>query len=80
MFPQEAASEVLNGDGLLLLADALQQNGPSEGVSAQEAGDDRAGTICDDAHKLQKQHLLTSLVIACRFQPSANIMAGMISC
>lgn len=46
-----------------------------ESPSSQDAEEqDNAG----DASKLRRQHLLSSLVIACRFQPSANIMAGRI--
>lgn len=70
MFPQDAASGILSGDGLLLIADGLQQAEQQEGSSESERDES------EDASKLRKQHLLTSLVIACRFQPSANIMAG----
>lgn len=76
MFPQEAASGVLSGDGLLLLADGLQQQGQQENATSQDATDESEGADAEDASKLKTQHLLTSLVIACRFQPSANIMAG----
>ena len=79
MFPQDAASGVLSGDGLLLLADGLQ-SGRQENTSSQDVSnqDDEEDDVADGS-KLRKQHLLTCLVIACRFQPSTNFMAGEMS-
>ncbi len=88
MFPQDAAAGMLSGDGLLLLADALQPS--AEGDSANEDGHARSGSgsASQDpsadasmqeaivADGVRQQQLLTSLVAACRFQPPVNIMAG----
>lgn len=84
MFPQDAAAGVLSGDGLLMLADALQ---PSQGTSADEggfassAGQDPGKGLDEeeivDADCVRQQQLLTCLAAACQFQPPVNIMAGM---
>ena len=86
MFPQDAAAGMLSGDGLLLLADALQpagQRDPVEGPASLGSGSatpdpggdaalqEAAGTECT-----RQQQLLSSLVAACRFQPPVNILAG----
>lgn len=79
MFPQDAASGVLSGDGLLLLADGLQ-SGRQENTSSQDVSNqDDEGDDLADGSTLRKQHLLTCLAIACRFQPSTNFMAGEMS-
>ena len=83
MFPQDAAAGILSGDGLLLLADALQ---PSEGNPAdmeasaasatQDTDDSMTGQNAMDADCMRQQQLLTCLAAACQFQPLVNIMAG----
>lgn len=87
MFPQDAAAGILSGDGLLMLADALQpsQGSPAdEGTSASSASQDTgeegfAGREVADADCARQQQLLTCLAAACQFQPPVNIMAGMYS-
>lgn len=83
MFPQDAAAGILSGDGLLMLADALQpsQGSPAdEGASASSAGQDPgegvAGQEVAEADCARQQQLLTCLAAACQFQPPVNIMAG----
>ena len=92
MFPHDAAAGMLSGDGLLLLADALQPS--AEGASASEEGSASLGsgaanqdvgadaTVQEaaDATCIRQQQLLTSLVAACQFQPPVNIMAGNDDC
>lgn len=80
MFPQDAAAGILSGDGLLLLADALQ---PSEGTladveasAASASQDPEDGHNVVDADCVRQQQLLTCLAAACQFQPLVNIMAG----
>ena len=84
MFPQDAAAGILSGDGLLMLADALQPsqgNPANEGGSASSAGQDPDegldGQEIADADCARQQQLLTCLAAACQFQPPVNIMAGM---
>ena len=81
MFPQDAAAGFLSGDGLLMLADALQPM--DEGSSAgeedsanQDPSAGRAGQERGDADCMRQEQLLTCLTAACRFQPPVNIMAG----
>ena len=85
MFPQDAAAGILSGDGLLMLADALQSSADGDAaddvVSAhsdsQDATDNaKAGQDSLDAECMRQQQLLTCLAAACRFQPPVNIMAG----
>ena len=92
MFPQDAAAGMISGDGLLLMADALQPTSQGAAAGQQESeasatpaasgivGD--ASTLQDegDADSLRQQHLLMSLVAACRFQPPVSIMAGNAHC
>ena len=84
MFPQDAAAGILSGDGLLMLADALQpsQGSPAdEGSSAssasQDTGEGSSGQEVFEADCARQQQLLTCLAAACQFQPPVNIMAGM---
>lgn len=84
MFPQDAAAGILSGDGLLMLADALQpsQGSPAdEGSSAssasQDTGEGFGGQEAAEADCARQQQLLTCLAAACQFQPPVNIMAGM---
>ncbi|KAL3147840.1 hypothetical protein ABBQ32_002563 [Trebouxia sp. C0010 RCD-2024] len=83
MFPQDASAGILSGDGLLLLADALQasEGNPTdmEGSAAsdgQDPEDGAAGQKAADADCMRQQQLLTCLAAACQFQPLVNIMAG----
>lgn len=88
MFAQDAAAGLLSGDGLLLLADALQPSteggsGSEEGSAALESGyvsqDPGAESTMQEAAVVdcvRQQQLLTSLVTACRVEPHVNIMAG----
>ena len=91
MFPQDAAAGVISGDGLLLMADALQSSeqarsgnqqasvGGASSVSsssAEDSGD--CGSLQEevDSDSLRQRQLLVSLAAAGRFQPPVNIMAG----
>lgn len=88
MFPQDAAAGMLSGDGLLLLADALQPpgernlagvEGPASlgsGSATPDPGGDAALQEAASAECIRQQQLLSSLVAACRFQPPVNILAG----
>ena len=92
MFPQDAAAGMISGDGLLLMADALQPTNQGPAASQQEpeacATPAVSGSVVDastvqddgDADSLRQQHLLMSLVAACRFQPPVSIMAGTTHC
>ena len=88
MFPQDAAAGILSGDGLLMLADALQPS--AEGSSSNEASSASSATLdpssatagqreqeSNDIDCMRQEQLLTCLAAACRFQPPVNIMAGM---
>ena len=84
MFPQDAAAGILSGDGLLMLADALQPSHgnpadeeASAGSAGQDPGEAAAGEEVADADCARQQQLLTCLAAACQFQPPVNIMAGM---
>ena len=88
MFPQDAAAGMLSGDGLLLLADALQPagqrisatvDGPASlgsGSATPDPGGDAAMQEAAGIEYSRQQQLLSSLVAACRFQPPVNILAG----
>lgn len=88
MFPQDAAAGMLSGDGLLLLADALQPaeqknlvgvEGPASlgsGMAEPDPGSDAALHEAAGTECTRQQQLLSSLVAACRFQPPVNILAG----
>jgi len=88
MFPQDAAAGMLSGDGLLLLADALQPaeqknlvgvEGPASlgsGMAEPDPGGDAALHEAAGTECTRQQQLLSSLVAACRFQPPVNILAG----
>jgi len=88
MFPQDAAAGMLSGDGLLLLADALQPvgqrnpasvEGPASlgsGSATADPGGDAALQEAAGTECTRQQQLLSSLVAACRFQPPVNILAG----
>ncbi len=88
MFPQDAAAGMLSGDGLLLLADALQPAGhrnPASVAGSASLGsglaepDPRGDAALQEAAGTEctrQQQLLSSLVAACRFQPPVNILAG----
>ena len=83
MFPQDAAAGILSGDGLLMLADALQpsQGNPaneegSASSASQDPGEGAAGQEVAEADCARQQQLLTCLAAACQFQPPVNIMAG----
>ena len=88
MFPQDAAAGMISGDGLLLMADALQPSDQAGSASQQEPGAPTASagsiiagdvsTMQDDGNteSVRQQHLLMRLVAACRFQPPVSIMAG----
>lgn len=81
MFPQDAAAGILSGDGLLMMADALQPSeavpSSEEGSASQEPGQDSgAGRDSLEADCMRQEQLLTCLAAACRFQPPVNIMAG----
>lgn len=80
MFPQDAAAGILSGDGLLLLADALQpcEGNPAdvEASAGQDPEDGTAGQKAADADCMRQQQLLTCLAAACQFQPLVNSVAG----
>lgn len=82
MFTQDAAAGFLSGDGLLMLADALQpmdegsSAGEEEGSASRDPSAARAGQDGGDVDCMRQEQLLTCLTAACRFQPPVNIMAG----
>lgn len=82
MFPQDTAAGFLSGDGLLMLADALQpmdegsSAGEEEGSASRDPSAARAGQDGGDVDCMRQEQLLTCLTAACRFQPPVNIMAG----